>query len=66
VKLTHPAPGYTGPVVTGTGRRVWFLDGQAEATNLTAAERRSLEDAGFQMETPRAAKKASSEGSDEG
>jgi hypothetical protein len=65
VKITHPRDRYTGPVVTGTGRRLWFVDGEADETNLAAGERRSLADAGFQLENPRAARKASSEGSDE-
>jgi hypothetical protein len=54
VILTHPRDRYTGPVVTAAGRRMWFLDGRAEATNLSAAERRSLEDARFDVVNPRA------------
>ncbi len=63
MKLTHPREGYTGPVVTASGRRVWFLDGDAEATNLSAAEKSSFKAAGFRWESPRA--KGDAEASDQ-
>lgn len=56
--VTHPSERYTGPVVTASGRRVWFVDGEAEATHLSPAERHSLEDAGFTVQSPRKAAKS--------
>lgn len=53
MKLVHPVKGYTGPV--NVGRRFWFVDGEAEATNILARHRRALEDAGFDVVNPHAA-----------
>jgi hypothetical protein len=55
VKITHPVRNYTGFVRVG-GLRIDFLDGQAESTNLKAADRKALEAAGYTVESTRAAK----------
>jgi hypothetical protein len=54
VKITHPVPHYSGGVTGAI--RLRFVDGEAEATNLKPAQRKALEDAGFKVESPRAAK----------
>jgi uridine phosphorylase len=54
VKITHPAKGYTGHIRVG-GRRIDFLDGEAEATNLSTADRNALSDAGYTVTSGRAA-----------
>lgn len=54
VKITHPVKGYTGPVRGAV--RLDFVNGQAEDTNLSAAQRKALEAAGFKVESTRAAK----------
>jgi hypothetical protein len=62
VKITHPVKGYSGPVAGPI--RLHFVGGEAEATNLKAGVRKSLEDAGFTVESPRATKKADAGASD--
>jgi hypothetical protein len=55
VKITHPNKRYTGPVVAGDVR-LFFVDGETESTNIKAAQRKALEDAGYKVESTRAAK----------
>jgi hypothetical protein len=62
VKITHPVPGYTGPVRGPV--RLDFVNGTADATGIKPAVRRALEDAGFTVESTRAAK-ADTEADDE-
>jgi hypothetical protein len=54
VKITHPVKGYTGPVLAGD-RRLFFVDGETEATGIKGVARRALEDAGFTVESTRTA-----------
>jgi hypothetical protein len=54
VKITHPIPHYNGRVSGAV--RLTFSDGESEAVNLTAAQRKALTDAGFKVESARAAK----------
>jgi hypothetical protein len=54
VKITHPTRNYTGHIRVG-GRRVDFIDGEAEATNLSAADRKALTDAGYSVTSARSA-----------
>jgi hypothetical protein len=56
VKITHPVKGYTGPVRGAA--RLDFVNGEATDTNLSAAQRKALEAAGFKVESTRAAKAA--------
>lgn len=53
MRITHPVKGYTGPV-SASGRRIWFMRGEAEAFNLEPRARRSLEEGGFEVVNPRA------------
>lgn len=53
MKISHPVKNYTGPV-SASGRRIWFVRGEAEAFNLEPRVRQSLEDAGFDVVNPRA------------
>lgn len=55
VKITHPSRRYTGPIVAGDVR-LFFLNGEAESTALKAGQRKALEDAGYKVESTRAAK----------
>ena len=52
MQISHPVKGYTG--VVNVGRRFWFTDGEAEATNIAPRHRRALEDAGFDVVNPHA------------
>ncbi len=52
VKITHPNKRYTGPVVAGDVR-LFFVDGETESTNLKAAQRKALEQAGYTVESTR-------------
>jgi hypothetical protein len=48
VKITHPVEGYTGRVTAGN-LELFFVDGEAEDTNLPAGSRKALEEAGFKL-----------------